>query len=293
MQKKTDTSNQTITLADGRQLGFAEYGDPQGTPVFFFHGWPGSRLAGAYIDPAVRKLHIRLISVDRPGRGLSHPQAKRTLLDWPDDIAQLADKLKLKKFSVIGISGGGPYALACAYKLHKRLHAVGVVCGLGPIVPFSQYEKSALSLPEKLYYRVLPYCMFLMPLISYLTYMGMAHAYSWFTPWVARNKPASDKHMLSDPHLGKLLRESALEGLRPPSPGMSQDYQIYCQPWGFDLTNIKTQVFIWHGELDRNVPVWMARFLAQKIPHARATFYPEMGHFLFGKYAEEILRVFK
>ncbi len=97
--------NQTMTLSDGRKLGYAEYGDPKGKPVLLFHGWPGSRLGANFMETLATKLHIHLISLDRPGYGLSDFKRQRTLLDWTDDIEEFADTCKLKKFAVLGISG--------------------------------------------------------------------------------------------------------------------------------------------------------------------------------------------
>ena len=132
--------NQTIKLRDGRTLGYAEYGDRNGVPVVFFHGTPGSRLMAvpAWNDTS---LGIRLIAPDRPGLGLSTYLPHRTLLNWPGDVAELADALKLEKFIVAGVSGGGPHSLACAYALPDRVSLRPVllrayrVCRPGPPDP--------------------------------------------------------------------------------------------------------------------------------------------------------------
>jgi pimeloyl-ACP methyl ester carboxylesterase len=114
-----------IELRDGRQLGYAEWGDSAGGPLLFFHGWPGSRLEGRLGDEAAKTCRVRLIALDRPGMGLSDFQSRRALVDWPDDVVQLADALGLERFAVLGISGGGPYAAACAWKLSDRLTHAG------------------------------------------------------------------------------------------------------------------------------------------------------------------------
>ncbi len=107
----------TIQLPDGRKLSYAEYGDSQGVPVFFFHGFPGSRFDGEYSGQAAAEMGIRLIAPDRPGMGHSDFQPNRRLLDWPADVGRLADTLGLDKFGVLGYSGGGPHALACAVRI--------------------------------------------------------------------------------------------------------------------------------------------------------------------------------
>ena len=124
----TDT---TIQLHDARTLGYIEYGNPAGKPLFYFHGHPGSRLEAGFLAEQAQKNNIRLIGVDRPGLGRSTYKAGRHFLDWPDDVVELADRLHINRFAVVGFSGGGPYALACAYKISNRLTACGVVSGVG------------------------------------------------------------------------------------------------------------------------------------------------------------------
>jgi len=105
-----------LRLNDGRLLGYAEFGDPGGTPVMFFHGFPGSRLEGALGHEAAERAAVRMICIDRPGMGLSTFQPGRRMLDWPADVAALADALGIGRFAVGGVSGGGPYAAVCALR---------------------------------------------------------------------------------------------------------------------------------------------------------------------------------
>lgn len=124
--------NQTFQLPDGRNLGFAEYGAPDGYPVFLFHGTPGSRLWFEDDDPTAHELSLRLIAVDRPGYGLSDSKKGRKILDFPADVAALADHLGLDKFSVIGTSGGSVYAAACGYAFPERVQKVVMVSAVAP-----------------------------------------------------------------------------------------------------------------------------------------------------------------
>jgi pimeloyl-ACP methyl ester carboxylesterase len=131
------TNNRThrqIKLRDGRLLGYAEFGAPEGMPVFYFHGFPGSRLDYLFFDDGevAMENNARIIAVDRPGMGQSAFKRGRQILDWPDDVIALADALRIDRFGVLGISGGGPYAAACAFKIPARLTATGIVCGMGP-----------------------------------------------------------------------------------------------------------------------------------------------------------------
>lgn len=127
------TNASTLTLKDGRHLGFAEYGSSNGFPILFFHGLPGSRLEAEKLHAAALKVQVRLIGLDRPGMGLSSPQKNRTLLDYPEDIIEFATLLNLKKFSIVGHSGGAPYVAACAYRIPEMLTKAAIVSGMAPL----------------------------------------------------------------------------------------------------------------------------------------------------------------
>src|SRR6266545_6469994 len=122
-----------IALPDGRRLAYAEFGDPQGRPVLFFHATPGYRRNIWATDAQLRSAGVRLIAPDRPGVGRSTPQPRRRLLDWPDDVRQLADALVLERFAVVGFSNGGPHAAACTYKLGPRISGTALVAPLPPL----------------------------------------------------------------------------------------------------------------------------------------------------------------
>jgi pimeloyl-ACP methyl ester carboxylesterase len=127
------SSHQTFTLPDGRVLSFATYGATTGPVVFHLHGFGDCRFTGAFFDQPAKKLGIRIVAVDRPGIGASSPQHKRTALNHAQDIRLLAAHLGAETYSVVGVSGGGPYALACAYALPaEELRSVSLVCGFGP-----------------------------------------------------------------------------------------------------------------------------------------------------------------
>jgi len=124
--------HQQITLADGCTLGFAEYGVPDGIPILFFPGTPSGRLFHHPDESIAVSLGARVITIDRPGYGLSDFQRNRALLNWPDDVEELADALGFDRFPVAGISGGAPYVAACALRIPERLTAAGIINGLGP-----------------------------------------------------------------------------------------------------------------------------------------------------------------
>ena len=130
--RMTRDDDKGVRLRDGRWLGYRESGDANGVPVLFFHGFGTTRVV-CPTGVAVRQLGVRLIALDRPGIGLSTPRPGRRLLDWPDDVREAADQLGLEQFSIVGWSGGGPYALACARRLGDRIRSIAIVSGAAPL----------------------------------------------------------------------------------------------------------------------------------------------------------------
>lgn len=121
-----------VRLQDGRALASVEWGDPAGEAILEFHGLPSPREADTVSGEFLQQRGIRRICVDRPGVGFSDPSPNRTLLDWPRDVEQLVDALGVEHFAILGVSGGVPYALACAMDLPNRVTSVAAVSGLGP-----------------------------------------------------------------------------------------------------------------------------------------------------------------
>jgi pimeloyl-ACP methyl ester carboxylesterase len=261
---------ETITLDDGRQLGYAECGDPDGVPLLVYHGFPNSRVFGALFDDVGRERGIRVITPDRPGMGVSDPDPDRTLLDWPDDVRQLLDALEIDETSVVGISGGGPYAAATAARLGDRVSHVGIVCGLGPM--------AAVGLRERLWYYTARFA----PSVSKLAlWVLVQRARGDPAEWLeslAENAHPSDEALWQG-EVGQILHASAAEahrhhGLDP----LVQETALYGRPWPFDLEDIEVPVTLWYGKPDTLVPVEMGLYLAREIPTAEAHIYPDLDH---------------
>jgi pimeloyl-ACP methyl ester carboxylesterase len=124
----------SVRLADGRRLAFSEHGQRGGFPIMYLHGAIGSPLRrNGELDLATDELGLRLIFVQRPGFGDSDQQSGRTLLHFPSDLERLADALGLERFAVVGVSAGGPYAVACAHRLAQRITAAAAVSSLSPL----------------------------------------------------------------------------------------------------------------------------------------------------------------
>jgi len=283
-----DRMQQRCRLPDGRCLGYAEYGEARGRPVFYFHGFPGSRLEARLAEHAAVSYGIRLIAVDRPGYGLSDVKRNRTLLDWADDTVHLADFLEIPRFSVIGVSGGGPYAAACAFKTPRRLNTASLVCGLGPVVPGRRPNRAAgLSVHGLLLAGR-------SPLAAQLSFAAAALMYrehpKFMLALASRRFAACDRRALKIPQLHQLLCDSFREAFRGSLLWPTRDVVLYGRDWGFPLHAIRVPVRLWHGEQDVVVPPAMGHRLADEIPTCRAVFSPDDGHFsIIVKHLPEIL----
>ena len=266
---------QVLKLKDGRNLGYAEFGDMNGTPIFYFHGYVGSRLEAKLFAEKAVKHGVRVISVDRPGLGLSDFQPDRTLLDWPDDIIELADHLGLEKFVVGGMSGGGPYAAACAYKIPERLICCGIIAGIGPI---DMSTKDMMRSNRMLFFfaRRMP---FMLKLIM------KRYKKAFDDPEKIQEKFINtllepDRKLMEDPKNLNIMIEETKEAFHPGVEGAVHEGKIYARPWGFDLKDISPdlQVYLWHGGLDVNVPISMGRKMCEMIPKCEGKFFPNEAH---------------
>ena len=122
-----------IAVDEDRQISFAEFGAPQGRAVFWLHGTPGARRqipteARVYAEDH----NIRLIGIDRPGIGSSTPHRYENIAAFAADLRTIADTLGIDEMAIVGLSGGGPYSLACAAALPERVLAVAVLGGVAP-----------------------------------------------------------------------------------------------------------------------------------------------------------------
>jgi pimeloyl-ACP methyl ester carboxylesterase len=252
----------TIDLRDGRTLSYAEYGDPDGTPVFCFHGVIGSRLMWSLAADEASDRGIRLVAPDRPGFGGSDFQAGRRLLDWPDDVCELADHLGIEHFGVVGFSGGGPHAMACAHALPDRVRGVSLVSSVTPpetrssADPFNEAILSAT--------RFVP---------------GFSQAAFASSAWLAANarpqfraalvaSSAPPDRAVFDGPAGETLVTDSAESFRGGSRGPAHDLPLVGNDWGFDAGDCPQPVALWHGRADQTVGVDLARAFGDLLPDA-------------------------
>ena len=268
-------TTQTITLPDGRLLAFAEYGDLAGSPLFFFHGGNDSRLEAAILHETAQQMGMRVIAPDRPGYGRSDFQPDRTFLNWPDDVAQLADALSITQFAVAGHSGGGPHAAAVAYTLPERLTGVALISSAAP--PGSS-NKGMHPL-----FRAVNFFMGHSAKLHRLITQQNANQLkntpdTFFAQW-GKMSPADGRLFQTQPGVTELIAAEMREALCQGIDGILQEHPLYKRPWGFDLAAIKPPVHIWHGLADTQAaPAWSV-YLAEHIPNAITHFIPDEGHF--------------
>jgi pimeloyl-ACP methyl ester carboxylesterase len=271
-----------IRLRDGRQLGYAEFGDAKGKPVFFFHGLPGSRLFRPPDNSIAASLGVRLITVDRPGFGLSDFKPGRQLLDWPEDVLELADSLGFRRFAVAGVSAGGPSAAACAYKIPDRLTAAALISSAAPLqaMGITRNMEPAMRLNFRAA-RYLPHWS-LLPMASLSAWMGRHHPEIVWQR-TASGAPECDKIFLNQPEVKKIYLASIRETYRQGGRGPIAEAALVAGDWGFSLENIGTKTYVWHGTEDVYTPLDMGEHLAQAIPGCQATYLAQQGHlFMFG-----------
>lgn len=279
---------ETVKLSDGRSLSFARFGDPSGKPVFYFHGFPGSRLEPQSNHDAFLKAGIQLLALDRPGIGHSTRKNKRKLLDWPDDVVEIAKILKLEKFSILGVSGGGPYALACARAIPGYLNKVTVACGLGPID--APNATSGMMLSNRVLFR---YGKFFPPVLHLSTFLMVRQLSSKPAKGLKKfveGLPEPDRLVLSKTDAQDFVAASAVEGVRQGSGPLLEEIGIYSRSWGFKLEDLNVPVSLFQGEVDIDVPASMARHQASLIPDCEINLYPNDGHFsLLVNHIDEII----
>lgn len=277
---------QLVKMSDKRLLGFSEYGDLEGVPLFFFHGWPSSRLQAKRWSDIALKLGVRIISVDRPGYGVSDYQSNRTLLDWPDDILDLADNLRIKKFAVAGVSGGGPYAAVCAYKIPERLTKVGIVVGLAK--PYLSGMTEGISVLNRLgwdNYRNFP----LLRYVSSVLGLIDSKIFPDYLSFLAF--PSKSDRILANKELIQATRNSRKEAFKQGMGGALSDLDVYSNDWGFDLKKINVPVFLWYGDDDENVSLNMGKYYHAQIPGSKLVVYPNEGHLVSVTHGEEIINL--
>jgi len=254
----------------------------------YFTGGNSSRFEGKWFIEVAKRKQVRLIVPDRPGFGLSDFKPARRLLDWPDDVLELVDTLLIERFSVFGLSGGEPHVLATAYRIPDRIKRTAIVSGTAP--PEMRNRFNGMWPPVRLIFLTAKY----LPAANRFLLKQMAKFYSDVKEMTKRMKqamPPPDALLLEQrPEIIEIFALAAQEAHRNGVNGDALEWKLYVNPWGFELEHIKIPICLWYGLHDKQVPIGMGQYLAQKIPYAHLKQVEDGGHFsTVNNYIDEIL----
>lgn len=266
-----------VRVAKDRFLGAAELGDPEGHAVLWFHGMPGGRLQ---LPPdahrAAEARGLRLIGVERPGTGWSTPHRYREVRDFADDVRALADELEIDTFCVVGLSGGGPYTLACAHEIPDRVKAAGVIGGAGPLAGADACPGSMrhLSLLHPLASMIAGPLAALLPRILPTLAPHAPRAVELF----CKVAPEPDRPILLDPEFMQVLVGDILHVGEDGLGAFGHDMRLFTRHWGFELSGIRVPVHFFQGDADSIVPESHGHHQASLVEGSELTILEGGGH---------------
>jgi pimeloyl-ACP methyl ester carboxylesterase len=284
----------TVTLPDGRALAYAEWGDPRGRPILFFHGMPSSRLF--LPDPRVATdEHVRVVAPDRPGMGRSDPQPGHVVADWPADVVALADTLGLERFGVLGWSAGTPYAFACAASIPERLTGASATTSAAAthylIDDDPGLRDALLDDDDRAILEALPRGRDGAERLAAALAAGFVASIREHPEQIADGEAdPGDEDFLRDPAARASFIDSVREAVRQGAEAFAPQYVAQLAPWGFRLEDITMPVRIWAGANDRITPPARMRRIADRIANAELTVWPDAGHAGLAKHFREVLR---
>ena len=268
----------SIAVRDGRRLSYAEFGSMTGPAVIWMHGTPGARRQIPLDVRHFAATHgVRVIGIDRPGIGSSTPHLYADVLDWTGDLEVVLDTLGLEKVRVVGLSGGGAYALAAGAGLPGRVAAVGVMGGVAPLAG----DDAVMDGPIQVMHRLEPFVRTVRrPLGVLLTQAikvvrplagGVLDLYAIF-------QPDGDKRLLRQADFRSMFLDDLLHGTRFQAQAPLADLVLFTRHWGFELADVAVPVHWWHGDEDWIVPVSHGRHCADRLPHVTFTVVEGESH---------------
>lgn len=267
----------TIRLKDGRDLAYQCWGDAQGRPLHFFHGFPGSRHQAALVHAASCKAGVCVVAADRPGMGRSTAAPARRILDWPNDVEELADHLGHSRFGVIGVSCGGPYALACALRLGHRIDYVGLLAGIGPMnVPSIREHQLPVLRVLFAIARWMP--AMLAPLLHLDRWMLRSNPERAVRALAGMLELPDQQFLANHPESIPGFVRSLSEAYRQGIAGPLQEARLIATDHGYLLSQIHADVHGYFAGKDRHVPPAMSAYLTEHIPNCSHRIYPDEGH---------------
>ena len=275
-----------LKLKDGRNLCYAEYGDPKGIPIFFCHSIISCRLQ---TPPNPEKLHdfgIRFIIPDRPGFGKSTHRPNRSLLDWTDDFKQLLTHLDIEKFYIIGYSAGGPYAAAIAYRFPEQVKRLGLVSSMMPYKNLRELD--GMKPAHKMILALGRYTPTLLMPFLHVMVKGLLNNPENYLKRIISDWAPRDLEMIEDRSLMNETTDCFEEVIKNGTEGLFHEHFLLTKPWEFKLENIQAKTLVWHGT-DDCVFSYKCIQRCTKIPNSQLTSYPNEGHLLILDHWQEIL----
>jgi len=269
----------SVKAADGRRLATAVYGDPDGRPVFLLHGTPGSRLGPRPRSSVLHRLGVRLICFDRPGYGESDRLPGRQVADAAADVSAIADAFGLVEFAVVGRSGGGPHALACAALLPQRTTRAAVLVSVAPRDADGLDWLAGMNDSNVAEYEAVASGYAQVEAVAEAAADAVRADPASLLAKIASELPAPDLRVVADRGIRSLLLATYAEALRKSAYGWIDDDLALHRPWGFDPATVSIPVLLWHGASDNLSPVSHARWLAERIPGAAVVVQAGAAHF--------------
>lgn len=278
--------NQHIVLEDNRKLGFAEYGNSKEYPIIYCHGSQSSRLEMHYDIYFAIKNHLRIITIDRPGHGLSDFNPNGSILQFARDVKQLIEYLEINKFSVVGMSAGAPFALAIAYLYPENIYKTSIISGFAP---FNNESKKHLSKEVKLMLNLAKTFPFLLKIVLKIQVIKLGKNPKKAVNDFLKMMSQPDQEILKNDLVMKVIINMFKEAYRNGSKGVAYEISnLLVKNWEFELNEIQVPVTFWQGKKDNNVPFQWAQYMSSKIKESHLKEYPEKGHLLIFEYAKEI-----
>ncbi len=279
----------SIAVGRGRRLGFASFGTPHGRAILWLHGTPGARRqipveARSYAE----ENDLRIVGIDRPGIGWSSAHVYDNVLGWTRDLEVVADTLGVGEFHTIGLSGGGPYALAAGAAMPDRVRGVAVLGGVAPTIG----EDAAAGGLVRLAVPVAP----LLGLTRVPLSFALNNAIRLVRPFGGTAidayrafQPEGDKKVLGRPEFRAMFLDDLLNGSRKQISAPLSDLLLFTRHWGFGLADVKVPVLWWHGDGDHIVPWRHGEHCVTRLPRAELFTLPGESHLGGMALAEHVL----
>lgn len=279
----------TVAVREGRRLSFAEYGSPRGDALLWMHGTPGARRQIPFeARQHAERQGLRIIGVDRPGIGSSTPHLYPDVLDWTADLELLLDALAVEDVRMIGLSGGGPYALAAGAGLPDRVRAVGILGGVAPTRGPDAAPGGIIQLAVRLAPAI--------ETVRVTLGVGLTGAIRLVRPLAgpgldlyAAVQPAGDKNLLGRPEFKAMFLDDLLNGSRFQTSAPLNDLVLFTREWGFSPADVAAPVVWWHGDADHIVPLGHGEHMVERLPDAELRVIDGESHLGGLGIAEEVI----